>query len=55
MERPVADNVNECRNVFASDPARIGENFMQLWLKVICEKEDRITIKKDRQTISLEL
>lgn len=53
MQQPFEDNVNECKNVFASDPTEIGEHFMQIWLRVICEKEDGVAIKGDRQTVSL--
>ena len=53
MEHPIENNVSECRNVFVSDSSEIGKNFMQLWLRVICEKEDGVAIKKNRQTVSL--
>ena len=43
---------SECKNIFASDPSDIGENFMRLWLQVICERESGLIIKKDRQTVS---
>ncbi len=45
-------DTGECKNIFVSDPSDIGENFMRLWLHVICERESGLIIKRDRQTVS---
>lgn len=55
MEKNTEYEAGGCRNVFASDPSDVGENFMKLWLQVICEREEGLIIKKDRQTVSFEL
>ena len=52
MDKCVEIEASECRNIFASDPDEIGEKFMQIWLRIICEKEDGLILKKDRQTVS---
>lgn len=55
MEQYMGCDARVCQNIFASAPDEIGKNFMNLWLNIICEKEDGLIEKKDRQTVSLEL
>lgn len=55
MEKNIEYGTGECKNVFVSDPSDIEDNFMRLWLQVICEREAGLVIKKDRQTVSLDL
>lgn len=55
MEHCIGYDAGECQNIFISDPDEIGKNFMSLWLNMICEKENGLIKKKDRQAVSLEL
>lgn len=55
MANNIEYDAEGCKNIFISDSSDIGENFMRLWIQVICEREGGLIKKKDRQTVSLEL
>lgn len=44
------DAKNCCRNMFATDLSELQKNFTNLWIKVICEKEDGLVERNNMHT-----